>query len=451
MRPASTSGLQLNTPERMVCVFYASMPILWALGLMLPAALLVVLGACAVYVRSRASFLYALPWILVAVAQIISVISNMADQQQPAWMIAKHLLAGYVSGWLLLAGSVALGASGLLRPAVMLRAAAKVGYYLVALSAFVYPLAILSGKKQMLLTSPVGALLPDSSVGYAFHLFLFNWEDFLGWTLPRVEVLFPWAPAMGFAGVCVILVMLNEPSTRRRRLAIAAGAFMLCASMSRLAFITCAVSLTLYWFLGFTRPMQAIMICVAGIVVVGSSVFLSSQVSSLQDTVQSSFDDARPGSSQVRSLVYSMTWERIHDAPILGHGWPGESAIPALEAEEGGAPRILVGSHSTISGLIYKGGALTFGLFVLALVQTALVIVTSRARGKMARSTMALLCAVAITAIGEGLEGLVLTSLFAFLWIGIALRACGTVASRHTVTQPATSYQMGAESILRAG
>jgi uncharacterized membrane protein YoaK (UPF0700 family) len=83
----------------------------------------------------------------------------------------------------------------------------------------------------------------------------------------------------------------------------------------------------------------------------------------------------------------------------------------------------VVGTHSTISGVLYKGGLLTFLALVFAFGRTAAVIGRSRGDPTVRRSTLALLVALVLTGIGEGLEALVVPTIFVYLWIGIALRA----------------------------
>src|SRR5262245_9433637 len=101
--------------ERIVCAYLAALPLLWAVGLILPLAMLTSLGLCALYVRSRRALSLAWPWFLVGLCQLISAAINLVDRGQPLWRLARHLLASYVIGWFVLGACVAIGASGLIR------------------------------------------------------------------------------------------------------------------------------------------------------------------------------------------------------------------------------------------------------------------------------------------------------------------------------------------------
>src|SRR5262249_882093 len=156
-------------------------------------------------------------------------------EHQPAWMIAKHLLASYVSGWFLLGGAIAIGASGLIRPRQLIRSVARIGFSAVALAVVIYPLALHDRDSFMIVRTPLGQLLPEGlpSTSFFFSMLLFTWEDLLGIGLPRLSLFSPWTTAMGFIGLCLIFISLNETEPRRRRLAIGAGAFMVIASVGR--------------------------------------------------------------------------------------------------------------------------------------------------------------------------------------------------------------------------
>lgn len=69
--------------------------------------------------------------------------------------------------------------------------------------------------------------------------------------------------------------------------------------------------------------------------------------------------DARAGSTEIRSRIYTQTLEEIPEKPLFGH--KVVDSITRLSGEEG----VGAGSHSFILGdLLYKGGLVGFGLFV---------------------------------------------------------------------------------------
>lgn len=151
-----------SLPERLVCGYLTALPLLWAIGLVLPLATLLVIGLFVVVGRSRRSLAYAVPWFVVGTMQLVSVMVNMAAAGDPPWRLAKHLLASYVLGWFLLGGCVAIGASGAIRPEPLLRASARVGFYCVAAAVVLYPLSLLGGEHYLLVLTPIGHFLPES-------------------------------------------------------------------------------------------------------------------------------------------------------------------------------------------------------------------------------------------------------------------------------------------------
>src|SRR5665213_1631857 len=354
---AATNGAQrLSTPERLITAYFTAIPLLWLLGLLLPSALLLVFGILVVYVRSRRAVLIAIPWALVALSQVISVLTNMVAQSQPAIMFLKHLLSSYVLGWIVLAAAICIGASGMIRPQVFSHAVARIGFAYVILAIPAYIIAFTSSAPFLFFLSPAGYLVPATmnARNFSFGIFVYKWEDFLGTFMPRLGLFFPWSTAGGYAGLFLVLILLNEPNARRRRLGVSAGVFMVFASMSRLAIVALAACVTLRCFFALSRRMQVVL----AVLIVSLMVALAAVVESptaLISQLNAEFEAARPGSNEARDLIYAMTWDAIREAPLLGHGWPGESTMAPDNSIFGeDAPFMVIGSHSTISGLIYK-------------------------------------------------------------------------------------------------
>jgi O-antigen ligase len=147
----------------------------------------------------------------------------------------------------------------------------------------------------------------------------------------------------------------------------------------------------------------------------------------LIDSLVDPFNEARAGASEVRNEVYEANWIGFYKAPLFGHGWPGESVVENDPVFGDDAALIVVGSHSTISGLLYKGGLVTFSLFLFAFLCTVRGLLKQKDSALLKNNLMIAL-GIGFTCFGEGLEALVLPMLFAFLWIGASLRTtvpCG--------------------------
>src|SRR5262249_43486695 len=278
------------------------------------------------------------------------------------------------SGWFLIGGAVAIGASGWIRPWPFLRSAARVGFAAAALAVILYPLALVSGEAYSLVRTPIGHLLPENmpSTSFYFSMLLFNWEDLLGIPLPRLSLFSPWTTAMGFSGVCLFLISLNEPDRRRRRIALAGAAFMVFSSVGRLAIFTLVVCSTVWWLFGRSRRLLIPAASGAVALVLFGFVASLSSPSDLIKAGSTALESMRPSASNARDIIYDRTWAEIYKAPWVGYGWPGEAVFPGdyPKVTLGDESTMLLGSHSTFSGLLYKGGGLTLAAYVGALAWT---------------------------------------------------------------------------------
>lgn len=412
----------------MIVAYFTALPLLWAIGLVLPLAVLMIAGIVLFAVRDARALWVAWPWFLVGACQLFASTANLLAHGEPLILVLRHALASYVLGWLMLGGCVAIGASGVVRPRPLLRAAARVGFYCVGLATVLYPLAIAQGWQYLHVLTPIGRLLPVSlpSTSFYFGMLLYNWEELFGVLLPRLSLLFPWTTAMGFGGVCLVWVVANEPVAWRRRLAVASGVFMVLSSMSRLAGLLLLVTALLRRWLALPRALQALTlasaVCAGAAVGVGSTI-VHGGPTAIVDVVQNRFDALRPSATRSRELVYEQTRAGLAEAPLLGHGWPGEPVYPEdFPQVMAGGGTMVPGSHSTYFGLMYLGGALTLAAFLFALARTIWLVLGAGAPPALRDNALVLLIALAITGLGEGLYSLVVPTLYAFLWLGVALR-----------------------------
>jgi hypothetical protein len=424
----------LNKAERLTVAYFTAVPLLWVSGLLLPVALLVVFRLFWLCCSRRALAL-AWPWFVVAACQLASVVSNLLADGQPMWMVVRHILASYVMGWLTLGAAVTVGASGMIRVEVLWRCAARIGTYAVVMAAIMYPIALVYPERYLHVLTPIGQMLPVSlpSTSFFFGMLIFNWEELFGVALPRLSLFFPWTTALGFGGVGLIFVALSDDHPSRRRRTVGSGLFMVLSSMSRLSFAALLAAVAAWWLLGRARRTQLVVgtfaVASMAAVIIASTLWFGSPTG-LVSALGDSFEDVRPSASRSRELVYEESWAGFRQAPLLGHGWPGESVYPEdwPQIMQGGGTMV-PGSHSTFLGLLYLGGALTLGAFLFALLRTTLLVAASATTPSIKYSTVALLVGIAVTAVGESLFSVVVPSLFAFLWLGVALRSCGDPAA----------------------
>jgi hypothetical protein len=430
--------------ERTVTAYFTVLPLLWVTGLLLPVALLmtfILFRRCA----SRRAVALAWPWFAVGGCQLVSVVANLSAEGQPLFLVLRHVLASYVMGWFALGAAIAIGASGALRAEVLWRGAARLGLYAFVMAVVLYPIALVYPERYLHILTPIGQLLPVSlpSTSFFFGMLLFNWEELFGVSLPRLSLFFPWTTALGFGGLCLIFVAVNDLDRRRRRRAIGSGLFMVLSSMSRLSFAALLAAVSVWWFLRRTRRTQIAVIAFA-VAAITAVVIVSTAWLGTPDGVVTAagnrFENLRPSASKSRELVYEQTWAGFWQAPVLGHGWPGEAVYPEdwPQVMQGGGTMV-PGSHSTFLGLLYLGGLATLGAFLFALLRTVRIVGAASGTQSLRHSTFALFAGIAVTAIGESLFAVVVPTLFAFLWIGVALR---TMTDGHALPRPATPAEL---------
>jgi hypothetical protein len=415
-------------PEKLVCGYLLLIPVLWVLGLNLPIAFLVILGTFAFFVRSRFAWSYALPWFLVGTMQIVSVMTNWFASNQPWWMLAKHFFASYVSGWFMLGAAIAIGASGLIRLDRMIAAAKSLAIWSVAIAVPAYALSLVVSAPHLFVLSPVGHLIPASlpSRGFSFGMFVYSWDEFFGLHLPRISLFYPWPNVLGVAGVCTVFIFWGHETRLVRWLGVTVGIFLTLASLSRLTLFALLLCIPFRVLLGSPRRVRAAVSCGTLSVALGAFLWIGTP-HEIVTGAESFVDSGRAGSSEARRNVYDASWDGIRQAPIVGHGWPGELlSWDDTESVYGTQAGAFVGTHSTISGLLYKGGVLTFVAFVLALVTTAARLLPYVGVSGTARSALTILLALTITAVGEGLESLIVPLMFVFLWLGAAIASLRT-------------------------
>ena len=424
----------LGPEERLILGYFTAVPLLWVSGFLLPVALLVVLRLFWRCCSWRALG-WAWPWFGVGVCQLLSVISNLIADGQPIWMVLRHVLASYVMGWLTLGAAITIGASGAIRADVLWRCAARIGTYAVVMALVMYPIALVYPERYLHILTPIGQMLPVSlpSTSFFFGMLIFNWEELFGIALPRLSLFFPWTTALGFGGLCLIFIAVTDDDARRGRRTIASGLFMVLSSMSRLSLAALLVAASVSWLLRRTRRTQiALSACgvsATAAVLIASTLWLGSP-GGLATAIGERFENVRPSASRSRELVYEESWAGFWRSPLLGHGWPGEAVYPEdwPQVMQGGGTMV-PGSHSTFLGLLYLGGAVTLAAFLFAMLRSLWLVATSTGPRTIRQSTSALLVGVAVTAVGESLFSVVVPALFAFLWLGIALRTCGRPAA----------------------
>ena len=265
MKPAYGEGAMLQprvsamtSSEKIVCGYIGLIPVLWVAGLKLPVSFLVIFGTLLFFVRSRFAWSLAMPWFAVGAMQIISVIVNLSSSNEAWWMIGQHLLASYVSGWFILGASVAIGASGLLRPDSLAHAIRRLTLWTAGLAFVAYFLAIVLRRPSLYFLTPAAYLLPSflPSREFSFGLFIYSWDHLFRLSLPRISVFYPWPNVLGVAGVCTVFMFWGDESFRRSKVIIGIAILLVFASLGRLEIFALLVCVAFRLFLGCEWRLQ---------------------------------------------------------------------------------------------------------------------------------------------------------------------------------------------------
>lgn len=201
---------------------------------------------------------------------------------------------------------------------------------------------------------------------------------------------------------------------------------MVFASMSRSAIVVLLLCTAARVFLAFPRAVQLVIVPTG--IAVACAVLLGSTLSSGQPLgvfgpVLEDLREGRPGATQARDRIHDATVLGVDESPLFGKGWPGEPVYPEdFPQVMPGTGTMVPGSHSTYLGLWYLGGAATMTMWILAWSITFVRVVASGAPASFVRNSVVLLLGIALTGMSESIFGMVVPTLFAYLWLGIALR-----------------------------
>jgi hypothetical protein len=407
-------------------------PLLWASGLLAPLGMALLAGSLFRKAHEKRIGAAAFLWWLVGFMQAISVLVNWFDTGSSVWYFLYRLSSATVSGWFFLGAAIGVGQVYRLNSPKVVRAICLLGLYLLVLGTFSFGLGLMSGIEKLFIPSPIGLLLPKDlpATEYAFTMNFFTYEEILGKRIPRLILFYPWAVCLGFAGIAVCFIALCEKRLWWRRIGFSGGVMAVVGSMSRAAAIALLAAGVLYiWQTWHPRYRWATvsLLCIVAVTFLSLDKPVVRHVSQFYDAMA----DLRPGSSDARQAGYYESKRRFLRSPLIGHGWPGDYLSDAIPMP--------VGSHSTVYGLLYTGGLFTFIPFCVAMLWTlAALFWRARSRDPAARSALSIAVALSILSYGEGIYSFAIPVLFAFCWLGAALRPNNDQPSPVRVPEKAT-------------
>ena len=404
--------------HRLVFWYLVFIPVLWLLGLQF------VFGVAIIFwllIQNR-SYLHlfdgvVLAWLMVGLAQATSVLINWSESGADIGNLIHRLLSTTVTGWIFLGILIALGRSYRFASDRIVRGVCVIGLYFLIFGTIAIILSSLMNTGGFSFTTPLGMLFPQDMpfTKNALNIQFFKTDEIFGFAFPRLSLFSPWPVIMGFIGISVFFISLNEKNLIWKIIGTCGGMFALVTSWSRAVMVAFLVSGLLYGWLKLNSGLRGFLFTLATLIAIPLLIYnfsLFQQLDSLYDYLMS----LRAGSSSARELGMQMSWEGFLASPIFGHGWPG-----AYIHENIPMP---VGSHSTVFGVLYTGGIVTIFFLMVALFYTLgkLYMLAGR-HGRIEKSALMAFFILTLLCYGEGIYTFVLPSLFVFCWIGGALAA----------------------------
>ncbi|SFK74668.1 O-antigen ligase family protein [Methylocapsa palsarum] len=402
--------------------FLRFIPILWGLGALTPAgALMLVKLAAERWPRGVLINIIVFSWIFIGVSQACAAILNGIAIRDYAKGFGNAFGFGVV-GWIFGALAIAAGAAHRLDGPRTVRAVTWVGGYIILLGALAAVGRLAGLQNFQLWPTPVGMILPKSpSVSFYTVTTIFQTEETLGELSTRLLLFFPWTTGLGLGGLAIAFISFLEGSLKWRFIGVAGGVVAVVFSWSRIAIVS---MLVIALILAFFRAPFRWRLGITGVVLT-TYFFAAMQGFDPIDAVKKAQDGvngARAGSSLARELIYTKSWEGFLKSPIIGNGWIGDS----VHNKE----TLPIGSHSTIYGLAYTGGAPTLAAFVFAMTLTFVALIwrflsydfdDPRRSGALVAIGL-ILCLLSYCRY-EALFNLTLPCLFLFTWLGATLSA----------------------------
>ncbi len=398
-------------------------PLLWLLGV-------VVFGGVALLVKlvlerwPRGLLVNAvvLSWTSIGVSQACAALLNgiaLHDLGQGL----RGMIGFSVIGWILGAIAIAAGAAHRLDGDPVVRALARLGGYIIVLAALAALLRMIGLDAAYIVPTPLQMVIgiPDNVVLMSYtSVVLFQTEETMGSAGMRLVLFYPWTTGLGLGGLTVVFISVLDRDLRWRLIGVVGGVVAIVASVSRIAMGALVVVGVATAFLRLSRKWQVGVVGVLALLFFAVSLAGYSLDGLLQAKEQ--IKGARAGSSMARDLIYEKSWEGFLKSPIIGNGWVGES----VHAKES----LPIGSHSSIYGLAYTGGAPTLAAFCVALALTVLGLLyryvtlpNDDPQKQKTLSALALGLCLVMYSPYEALYNLTAPCLYLFTWIGACLAA----------------------------
>jgi hypothetical protein len=423
-------------------------PVLWALGALIPCAVVMLIKlAIERWPKGKLINTVILLWLAIAIAQASCSILNGIILHDIGKGL-RNALSFTAIGWAFGALAIAIGNGWALSTRHTAGLVANLGGYIILLS-LIAAVGTVLGVQNLRMSTPLGMILPaGNATNFYASMTIYQSEDTLGEARTRLILFFPWATALGLGALAIALISTRAEQVRWRVIGMIGGVVGTVFSWSRIALATLVLVAALLIFIKLPRYLQVLSVTMIAIGIYGLSVFGLDPVTLIANMHRAA-DEARAGSSIARDLIYQKSWEGFLQSPVIGNGWIGES-VHRIED-------LPIGSHSTIYGVLYTGGAITFTCYVLAMLTTLMALGygiyhwrEDKERQQNAIIGLCLWLSLLLYCPYESLFSLTLPCLFLFTWIGGAIPGGeGRVARRPVSLLPGSAFQVAAPAAAR--
>ncbi len=412
----------LGGPETYIKWFILFTPLLWLSGLLMPTAIILLLGLLwRIPPRKYLTDWLVLSWWLVSFAQAAAIFFNWVDSPASVGSMLRQIFSFPNSGWFFMGAALAVGKYSRLDSKQLARFASILGLYFIIfgiIAFFIYKKVGVPGKY---IAMPFGYLIPENFSDlhrFFFTIRFYGFEYFFERSdVPRLVLWYPWAGALSLAGVGLLFMTIHEKTKFWKYLGVTGALVGILGSMGRMGAIAVVLSLMVYFWVCFWAKLRpsakwATMLIFSTILLFLFSLNLGSGV---VDKTMQKIEASREGSTDARRMVYEETWAAIHKSPVIGYGFR-----EILISEEIPMP---LGSHSTILGVLYNGGAVTFAAFCLAVIVTLFSLLRSLATSSNRKhlSAFCIFLVLLMFAISDEINYLFISNLIILFWMGMAL------------------------------
>jgi heme/copper-type cytochrome/quinol oxidase subunit 4 len=421
----------LNLPDRWITRYALFTPVLWVLGILLPAGILLLLW---MLVRNRLSQpvtdKVVLSWLLVACTQALALLINWLHSSFSAGFFLRQLVSTTTGGWLVLAAVLAAGRYAHLKSENLIRSSAILAVYIIMLSVLAYGAYYVAHfdvyLRPSLLAHVLGSIIPPNTFHFSLSLATLSPDETIfGLEIPRLILFFPWALILGFAGIGIFFITIHEPNPFWKTAGIAGALTAIIGSLGRISVAAFIMSLVFYLWMKSKSGHKWLLVSMFSVLIMLTVLIVGADPFEIMANISNSLLRSRPYSTDVRMLLNEETWKGIMESPIIGIGWQGERVFEDVPMP--------IGSHSTILGTLYTGGILTFGAFCLAVVITFLSLLKRSLNGDSRHtSALAIFFALMVFTYTESIQLFIFPNLIIFFWIGWALSSGSEDAERES-------------------